>query len=508
MRRRPFLASAAVLTAAWPRAARAAGNGTSAAHLAAAVDAEPAPFPGGTRPPFGWPAFAVRGEGGDDPPRLTFPAPPAGRPATALRFAAALDYRNRATVAVRSAADGAALGAAEVRFTQPFQPFSVPLSPAAAKVAAGDGVILSLDRGRGPLFLLAAGGGVPPALAPHLLLPGTDGPWAEFFRRFGSRASLQPFGWMEGCVLDGLLDLAENTGRPEMRATAADHLALFAPAGQLDYEDSRGRPVRGRASGIESTLPFAAAARLDPDTPLSGIAFRFWEERADAAGVVADGGAGPGGLRNLTAEGSYTVGYPMAVIARARGDERLADRALTQIRVRQAALFDGTEYHRVRSAGGGKSDRGWARGVAWHLLGAARTLSVLRDRTDLGELIDGFRALADWAVARQLPAGAADGGLWSVFLHEPALAPDTSGSAGIAAALAIGVNRGWLGDRHAAAADRTRAALTGFLTPDGFLGGASQANKGGRGLQASNYRVVYQMGMGLAAQLIAARDAA
>jgi hypothetical protein len=40
--------------------------------------------------------------------------------------------------------------------------------------------------------------------------------------------------------------------------------------------------------------------------------------------------------------------------------------------------------------------------------------------------------------------------------------------------------------------------------PDGFLGGVAQANKGGERLQRGDYRVIYQMGMGLMAQLIAA----
>ncbi|HID22692.1 MAG TPA: hypothetical protein EYP14_09870 [Planctomycetaceae bacterium] len=42
------------------------------------------------------------------------------------------------------------------------------------------------------------------------------------------------------------------------------------------------------------------------------------------------------------------------------------------------------------------------------------------------------------------------------------------------------------------------------LTSDGLLGGASQSNKGGESLQRSDYRRVYQMAMGLQAQLIAA----
>jgi hypothetical protein len=46
--------------------------------------------------------------------------------------------------------------------------------------------------------------------------------------------------------------------------------------------------------------------------------------------------------------------------------------------------------------------------------------------------------------------------------------------------------------------------LTRHLTADGLLGGVSQSNKGGEALQRGSYRSIYQMGMGLKAQLIAA----
>ena len=56
------------------------------------------------------------------------------------------------------------------------------------------------------------------------------------------------------------------------------------------------------------------------------------------------------------------------------------------------------------------------------------------------------------------------------------------------------------------AAAKTLAGLQPRLTCDGFLGGIRQANKGGEGLQRGNYRVIYQMGMGLLAKHIAALE--
>ena len=60
-------------------------------------------------------------------------------------------------------------------------------------------------------------------------------------------------------------------------------------------------------------------------------------------------------------------------------------------------------------------------------------------------------------------------GLWSCFLDVAATAPDTSGSAGIAAALARGARAGWLDEADHAVAARTWSALLGHLTPDGLL---------------------------------------
>lgn len=84
--------------------------------------------------------------------------------------------------------------------------------------------------------------------------------------------------------------------------------------------------------------------------------------------------------------------------------------------------------------------------------------------------------------------------------------PDTGGSAGIAAAFALGAREGWLETEFRQSAEQTLTGLQTWLSPDGFLGGVSQSNKGGEALQRGNYRVIYQMAMGLMAQLIAALE--
>ncbi len=118
---------------------------------------------------------------------------------------------------------------------------------------------------------------------------------------------------------------------------------------------------------------------------------------------------------------------------------------------------------------------------------------------DLAPHISAFQQLAAWV----LPYQRSDG-LWSVFLDKPELTTDTSGSAGIAAGLAIGAQQGWLDATAKSSASKTLTGLLPYLTTDGMLGGVSQANKSSEELQRGTYRVIYQMGMGLMAQLIAA----
>jgi len=95
-------------------------------------------------------------------------------------------------------------------------------------------------------------------------------------------------------------------------------------------------------------------------------------------------------------------------------------------------------------------------------------------------------------------------GLWGNFIHDSASIADTSGSAGLAAALARARASGWLDERAKQAAQRTLVGLKNHLTPDGLVAGAAQSNKGGESLQKGTYRTIYQMGMGLKMQLMAA----
>jgi hypothetical protein len=461
------------------------------------------PLPAGKRIPAGWSAFPV----GTTPALLRLPATLPSGPAT-LRLTTALDDREPRHVEVRlPGPDARPLGTLDLRYAHAIETFQLVLSADVVAAARVHGLELRLRTPGAPLWFFAPAASaasfapaLPPEFHPHLLtVSGTPDRLAEFKTRFGSLASLQTFGWMQGCVFDGLHDLGAGPDGARFLAAREAQWRVFVPTrDRLIYENPRSEPADNRVYGIEGGLPYADLARREPASLHVDRFVAFARQRLRADGAIQDGDT-------LSAEGSYTIGYPLAVIAAARRDRALAEIALNQLRLRAARLWhDGAVWLR-RTDQDQRTFRAWARGVAWHALGVARSIAPLRAAgVATTELETELRRLAAWV----LPLQRADG-LWACFIEErEQQLPDTSGSAGIAAALALGHRSGTLDDDAATAARRALAGLLPHLTPDGLLAGAAQSNRGGEALQRSDYRVLSQMGMGLLAQLLAALDSA
>jgi rhamnogalacturonyl hydrolase YesR len=132
------------------------------------------------------------------------------------------------------------------------------------------------------------------------------------------------------------------------------------------------------------------------------------------------------------------------------------------------------------------------------MLGIVRTLEVIPEDMDTEDLRKEFARISAQALQWQR----ADG-LWSCFLDEADVLVDTSGSAGIAAAMATGIRLGILDSDKYTLCRKTWDGLQRYLTPDGLLTGIGQSNRGGGTLQRSDYRVMLSMGAGLAGQLYA-----
>ncbi|NHN30651.1 glycoside hydrolase family 88 protein [Paenibacillus agricola] len=531
--------------------------------------------PEGKRVPFGWSAVPILQASANESTHIHWVHPEKAAGAwyaqqsfsAFLRITVAVDVREEKIIDVVSAVSGAYLGSFDIKYAYVLQPFEIQLPKEAVEVALKEGVALRMVQGELPLWIFAkldgddgmmagsskdvsgdgyesgtrgineaaanlgeantASADAPDLLQPHVLLTQHEGPHEQrieaLLSALASTASLQTFGWMEGCVLDGLLDLSTAAVGEAERAfyseAAAFHLQHFFDAqGQLVYENPRSEPVDGHIYGIEGTLPFASVAMLWPAHPSIQMAIDYFYRELKQGGAIMDGST-------LSAEGSYTIAYPLAQFAAAWDRKDLAEEAVRQLTVRQKLLVIDDDVYLRWHTNGNRSFRNWARAYAWYMLGLSRSIAVFTDKgaTSAIQEVAGSAAfrtlLEEWVrVAGAARRSQQADGCWAVFVGEPETGVDTSGSSGIAAALAIGSRflRGKLAQETLGtaalaeaqlsqqAAQAAYAALPAYLTPDGLLKGVAQSNRNGEELQRGGYRVLSQMGMGLLGQLHAA----
>lgn len=470
--------------------------------LADRVEAIDLPIAASARLPFRWPAFGVF----DKPVTLSFQKPGRKQIAPALfRISVAIDIREEKRIEVILPVSNRKLGTLDIRYSPVFQPFELALSAEQVEAVFREGVALKQIQGESPVWFFQPKAPAPMAsqgLLPHLLFHAPTKQSIEtFYSNFLSLNSVQSFGWMEGCVLDGLLDLRNRFPGRKSKSVLDAHLNLFFDeTGHLVYEGPFSRPYENKFYGIEAFLPFATLAQIQPNHPILPLAADYLVQKADGQAVIQD--------KHLTTEGCYTLGYPLASLAIALNRPDLALLAIKQFTERQKRLCkDDIIYQRLDEKGELHYPN-WGRGAAWYLLGLVRTLTLADKheevfralKPEIAALKAEFTRAAQSALALRQPEG-----IWMCFLDQPETGPDTSGSAGIAAALAIGVRHHYLPVSVSDSIQKALHELLSYLTPDGFLSGASQANKGGIALQKSGYRVISQYASGLMGQLIAAQ---
>jgi unsaturated rhamnogalacturonyl hydrolase len=459
----------------------------------------PVSAPSGKRFPFGGAAFVIPPNSTEAAPVLSGKGQSVPEGIARLRLTIALDDREEKTVETILAESGRRIGIFDLRYADMLQTFEILLAEGDGRAALHEGVRLQMMKGTTPLYVFGNGRGTLAQQLPHLLtVAGTkkSDPLKAFSDAFLTGGSLEAFGWHEGCVLDGLYDFSQRFPERNARATLDFHLDHFLIGKELVYENPRSEPSDGKIYGIEGTLPFAVIAKVRPDHPSLELALRFWKERREKQGAIMDG-------TTTTAEGCYTVAYPLAALSRVRKSEELAQMALHKIRVCHDRLpYQNAVYLRHNATNDTRTFRNWARGIAWYLLGTTRTLIELGERSDTADLREECRSIAKWAVSQQQSDG-----LWRCFLDDPTTYPEAFGSAGIGAALALGARHGILEPIYREAARKNLDGLIPYLTPDGLLTGGAQSNKGGEALQRSSYRVIKKTAMGLMAQLIAGLEA-
>lgn len=467
---------------------------------ASSVEASILPIPSSMRIPFEWNWFGVHNEAvilkfKKDSKQKVMPA--------LFRITTAIDVREKKLVEVFLLVSNKKLGVLDISYAPLFQPFELALSASDVEAVFAEGLALKQIKGNSPLWLFTEEDKVNASnkgLMPHLLFYKTEKKSLDlFFANFLSLNSVQSFGWMEGCVLDSLMDLNKRYPEKKINAQIDAHLNLyFDKQNNLFYEGPYSKPYKNEFYGIEALLPFAAIAQRDPKHPLLSKVADYCLSKKDSNGLIID--------RDITTEGCYTIAYPLASIAIALQQKDLAASAIQQLLIRKNLLVKDEKIHQKMDENKQLSFANWARGVSWYLLGLVRTLSLLEENptlclgleNEISILKQEFTRAADWAIQYQNSAN-----LWFCFLDKPESGIDTSGSAGIAAAMAIGVAKGYLQANKYITLQSTLKSLYTYLTPDGFLSGAAQANKGGRELQESGYRVISQYASGLMAQLIA-----
>ncbi len=471
----------------------------SAHHLpATSATAPEIAVPENRRAPFGWQTIAIPPAGGPGETILKWtgtPSPDASSPA--LRLTVGMECREKTRLSLSLPGSTKTLGELDVSFASVLLVVELPLSRGDAEQILAKGLRITRTEGTAPFFLFSpTSEKTPVILRPHILAASGTSPWEEFMKRMAGLETIQPFGWMEGCALVGTQDLAGAFPEKGYGTALENRLDLFLTAKHLDYEDTHSRPIRNGFHTIEGTLPVAAIARTRPDHPSLETALDFWNRHR------AKGPFGKGVIMDATtcsAEGSYTIAFPMMRVANQRGDRQLADGALEQIRLRVNLLKDPEGNIYLRNVNGNWKMKNWARGITWYYLGLIRTVAEAPEGLDTADLRAEAVTVMDFVISHQLPDG-----LWRNFFDDPDQKIDTSGSAGIAAALALGAKHGILPEKAETAARKTLAGLKPYLTPDGLLTMGTPSNRGNAAM--GNRREIFPVGMGLAAQLVSALE--
>ena len=172
-----------------------------------------------------------------------------------------------------------------------------------------------------------------------------------------------------------------------------------------------------------------------------------------------------------------TIAYPLAVVGAARGRGDLLNGAVRQLLAQRGHLDTSDGLYLRWYDDGRRTFRHWARGVTWYVLGMVRTLRVLDGcgHPLPSELLDDLPRLADWLMGLQR-----DDGLWTCFVDEPGTGPETSGSAGIAAALALAAGQG-LGQERCNGRGAALLRRPAGLPPAGRAARRHVAEQQGRG---------------------------
>lgn len=452
-------------------------------------------FPGEKRVPLGWNAFPVA-FGAGNVTIIKFPAVTTNYKKVWLRITAAIDFREEFAITAFLPESRQEIGIFEIRYAHPFQPFQIEVKKEFVKQINKQGIGLTLKKGTKDTWFFGTDekNVDSEGLQPHLLVAGESCSEESFRQNLLSMNSFSPFGWMGGCVIDALWEMMQKGDTAASEILKKQLAAFLHPTKGIIFESPMTVPRDGTFNSIEDFLPFTAIVGLYPEHIAVQNAISFLSSRTSPDGMIVSG-------NDITTEGCYTVAYPLAGMAVKLNRPELAESALRQLQFRTRYLTNRTTIFQRSSLQGHQTFANWGRGVAWYLLGYAKTIAILKNSNFdnlplLNEIETEFIRAAELASKWQ-----SEKGFWYCFTDKPATAIDNSATAGIATAFAWGHKLGLLDKTYFDKAKNSLTAMNNYLTPDGFLTHISQINRGGEELQASGYRVISQFGLGLMAQL-------
>lgn len=373
-------------------------------------------------------------------------------------------------------------------FSSHGQRFHFSLTSSQVELLATSGMRVKLEEGVPPLWVVAGDSSRTP-LAPALFQKKDMTPYQNFLTELQTNCLCQ-FSWMGGCVLEALDLWYQSTGETVWKSAANQWLDHFLTADGFHYQKPNGAPLTDTVYGIEGTLPMASIVRHRNTHPCLDTAVDFWLNHVEDDGAVYDG-------KMFSAESCYTVAYPMMAVGVDRNNRQLIQQAETQLRLaRKRLCIDGDLY--LRNQRGNLSFRNWARGIAWYLLGHVNSLIASGNSDAFPDIKEHLAERLDWVVTYQRTDG-----LWDNFLNEPGRPPDSSGSAGISAAILLASRHHLISNRHDQAAVRCFETLKKLLLPNGWITSVAPNNKKGEDYQHLEHRTSEPFAMGLLGQLAA-----
>lgn len=420
---------------------------------------------------------------------------PAKNESVRLRITSATDVREELVLEVITAISNKKIAKWDLRFAALMQPFELEIPIENLKAIFTEGIILKMVKGTKPFWFFSDNNSqknAPKAYLPHLLVYSKKIKKDAWKDRLMSLESLQTFGWQQGIVWDGLLELSKHS--VQAKTVLAKQLEMYFAQDSLVYCNLNNVKTVEKIHTVESILPFAILAETNPKHSLLKTAIEFCESHANFEGVIADG---TGNNRIVKTEECYTVCYPLAVLAKTLNRPDLAQLAIKTMQSRILFLEKGNSIFQRGTEQGELFFENWSRGVAWYLLGLAKTLVHLPESAEKESLKISFQKSVEKVIAYQQPKG-----LWFNFFHQSETGLETSGTAGIAAALTYGFQHGLLNENAKNVAIKAQIGLLSYITPDGYLTGTAQVNKGGDALQKNGFRVISPYTLGFFAHLI------